>query len=204
VRFEGFDQPVASIVAEDEDAFNKLLAQVRGAVSTFVFASGLEHVPVKLRSSVVSTDMWMVAPCLLHRERPDPDIERLEDVSELQSFLLRMGMNFWNPAMLRFGHTFGIRSKDLLVCAAGVNFILSDESYAQIGPVVTDPAQRGKSMATRLLDTIRSSLAEAGIGQCGVFVSETDKDVVAFYGRRGFMRRGQFWLLKVTEDQPSF
>ena len=140
----------------------------------------------------------MVAPCVLLRGRPDLEVEPLNDVNEFHDFVRRMGMHFWNPAMLGFGHAFGIRSSTgRLVCAAGVNFVLSEESYAQVGPVVTDPRHRGRSLASRLLARLFSSLAEVGIRQCGVFAREDDANVVHFYERRGFIRKGQFRLMNM-------
>lgn len=199
VRFEGFDQPIASIVAEGEDAFGRLLIQVGGGVSTLVCINDLQQMPANLRSNPVGRDKWMVAPCLRRGTRAESEVMPIEDVDEFQHFLQLMGMHFWNPAMLRFGHAFGIRSPNgQLVCAGGVNFILPDESYAQIGPLVTDRAQRGKLMATSVLDWLLESLAEAGIAQCGVFADESNKGVVEFYKRRGFVENGQFRFLRAT------
>lgn len=197
VRFEGFGQPVASIAAEGEAAFTALFGEVQGCAPTLVFVNRLQPVPPHIRANLESTDAWMVAPCVPHTEQPDPEVEPLKDASEVHDFVQRLGMHFWNPAMLRFGHAFGIRSpKGLLVSAACLNFALSDERYAHVGPIATDPAHRGKSMGTRVLDAVRSSLAAAGIQQCGVFASETDRPLVDFYASRGFAPRGQFRLLR--------
>ena len=204
VCFEGFGQPVASIAAEDEDAFAALFRQVQGSAPTLVFVNRQQPMPANIGLKMESIDAWLVSPCVPHRAQPDSEGELLEDANEVQDFMERMGMHFWNPAMLWFGHAFGIRSAQRdLVCAGCLNFLLAEEKYAQIGPIVTDPTHRGRSMGTRLLEAVRASLALAGVRQCGVFASENDARLMDFYRRRGFTQRGQFCLFSVTPSTPG-
>jgi ribosomal protein S18 acetylase RimI-like enzyme len=198
VCFEGFGQPVASIAAEDEDAFAALFRQVQGSVPTLLFVNRQQPMPANIGLNMESTDAWLISPCVPHRAQLDSEVELLEDANEVQDFMERMGMHFWNPAMQWFGHAFGIRSAQRdLVCAGCLNFLLSEEKYAQIGPVATDLTQRRRSMGTRVLEAIRASLAAAGVRECGVFASESDAQLIDFYRRRGFARRGQFLLFTV-------
>ena len=99
--------------------------------------------------------------------------------------------------MFRFGHTFGVRSANgRLICAGGVNFVLEDMRYAHIGPLVTDPAERGRSFGSQVLAAVRSSLASAGIRYCGLFADGADPGLIRYYVRRGFSTRGGFHFLK--------
>jgi ribosomal protein S18 acetylase RimI-like enzyme len=102
-------------------------------------------------------------------------------------------MHFWSPAMLRNGHAFGIRTEDgRLVCAVGVNFILAEKSYAQLGALATAPAFRGRSFATRVVSAARASLGQAGIRECGVLADARDPALAGFYAKLGFSSRGGF------------
>jgi len=196
VKFNGFDIPVSSIVADDEDAAGSLLAAVRD-LRGYLVVSSEQKLPRAVSYRIESTDPWMVAVCEDSTETRSKNAEAVRDPVEMEDFLRVQGMRFWSPSMFRFGHTFGVRSVDgRLICAGGVNFVLEDLGYAHIGPIVTDAAERGRSFGSQVLAAMRCSLASAGIRHCGLFADGADPGLVRYYVRHGFDRRGEFHFLK--------
>jgi GNAT superfamily N-acetyltransferase len=195
VQFDGFCRPVVSFVSDDLQATDELLRfACRG--ETIVAISAGQQLPSSLEVKLQTIDPWLVAPSLSGLEVP-PEIESLSDEQELCAFYNEQGMRFWCPAMFDAGHTFGIRDMDeKLVCVGGVNFTLPRLGYAQIGALVTHPAHRGRSYASRVLAAIRVSLAHAGIHECGLFVNKGNPELLAFYAKRGFSERGRFRFIE--------
>jgi len=189
-RFEGFAQPLLSVVADAASASEALLRQGFASGPATIVAGVRQPLPAALSFAASTTDPWLVSPC-----GPEPiadDVVPLHDEGELCAFYEEQGMHYWSPAMLRNGHAFGIRAAGRLVCAVIVNFILHEPRYAQLGALATHPDFRGRSFATRVLSAARSSLAKAGVRECGVFADASDPALTAFYARLGFAARGGF------------
>lgn len=193
-RFEGFVQPLVSVVADAESACDALLRQALAPGPATVVTGVRQRLPAGLASAPSTTDPWLVGPC--RAEEVAEGVEPLRDEDELRAFYAEQGMHYWSPAMLRNGHAFGIRATGRLVCAVIVNFILSEHRYAQVGALATHPDFRGRSFATRVLSAARSSLAQAGIRECGVLADANDPALTAFYARLGFSERGGFRFIE--------
>ncbi|HKX32432.1 MAG TPA: GNAT family N-acetyltransferase [Blastocatellia bacterium] len=203
VRFEGFRQTVVSYAADNSDAACELLRVACNNSSdakTIIAVSADQELPDAFRSIPIDTiDTWLTATCLSESIAQREEVETLSDANseEIDAFYLQQGMHFWCPAMLRTGHYFGIRDVNgKLVCAAGVNFILASQSYAQIGALVTHPDYRGRSYASQVLQAIRLSLSRAGVRECGLFADGANPDLPAFYSRRGFEARGKIRFIE--------
>ena len=191
VRFEAFAHPLVSVVADEPDALTALLLPAFASGAGTLVTGSDQVLPDGLATAPHTADPWLVSRC---SAAPVPaGVEPLQEPDELRAFYRQLGMDFWSPAMLRNGHVFGVRAGDgSLVCAAGVNFILPAQDYAQVGALATHPGFRGRSFATRTLTAVRASLAAADIHECGVLADARDPALTAFYGKLGFVPRGSF------------
>jgi GNAT superfamily N-acetyltransferase len=198
VRFDGLCRPVVSFVSDDLQATEELM-RVACRGKTIVAVSADQQLPCSLEVKLQTIDPWLVAPSLSGL-KVHSDIESLWDEREICAFYNEQGMRFWCPAMFHAGHAFGIRNMGgKLVCAGGVNFTLPRLGYAQIGALVTHPAYRGRSCASRVLAAIRASLACAGIPYCGLFADAGNPGLLAFYMQRGFSKHGRFRFIEHTQ-----
>ena len=196
VRFDGFASPIASVAADDPAVFNQLCEVACEGGATLVLNTK-QPSPASFQNMPQSVDSWLVSNCT--KSELDPNVEPLHDEAELQTFYSEQGMAFWCPSMLRSAQVFGIRgTSSEIVCAGGVNFVLSSLNYAQIGALATHPAYRKRSYATRVLMTIRSNLATMGIRLCGLFAESP-----SFYYKRGFSERGRFRFVEFQSDCRS-
>jgi predicted GNAT family acetyltransferase len=128
---------------------------------------------------------------------PDSRAEPLSDIGELGMLYRHCNMDFWASEMIQFGHYRGVRdpSSGVLVSAAGVNFILVEVSYAQVGSVATMTNWRRKGYASACVCATLSSLNKAGIRSCGLFVDSTDSTLYDFYRRLEFTENGRYRFL---------
>lgn len=200
VTFRGFPTPVVSIVADDLESGNTLLEAVRPVLRrpSLLVLNAEESLAAQFRREVVDKDLWLL------RDTTAQEVEHPTSLalspSEVAAFYTRCGMHFWTPAMLDFGHYYGIRSTDSrLVSLAGVNFVLSEFGYAQIGNVVTDRESRNKGFATSCVKAVIDSLHRSGIGRCGLFVDSQRPDLIRLYGNIGFSEEGQFCFVPLKE-----
>jgi GNAT superfamily N-acetyltransferase len=191
VRFEGFASPVVSCAAEDEDSCGALVDAARLAGPGMLVTHESQPLPAPLMRTHADHDPWLTGVC---EPLPAPsNICPLEDPAELESFYAGQDMHYWHCDMLQFGHWFGVRdASGTLICAGGVNFVVPEHSYAQLGGLATAAHARGRSHATAVLDAIRSSLAQAGIARCGLFADSSDPRLPGFYVARGFAAHSRF------------
>lgn len=195
VKFDGFYVPVASIVADDEDATDSLLRVLRNDDCLLV-VNALQKLPSASQYPRESTDSWMFAPCESSAGQQRESAELVSDAKELEDFFQRVGRRFWCAAMSRFDHNFGVRARDGRLISAGcVSFVLEGLGYAHIGPLATDPAERGRNFGTQVLAAIVSNLALSGIRKCGLFADGAEPGLVRYYEDRGFTKRGEFHFL---------
>jgi predicted GNAT family acetyltransferase len=119
--------------------------------------------------------------------------EPVTDAAELMAFFRELGMDFWCPPMIAFGHAHGTRDKSgRLVSVCAVNFVIPEAGYAQIGPLATRPDHRNAAHGSAALAAVRASLARSGIGRAGLFFDSDDPFLPSFYGQRGFEARRRF------------
>lgn len=194
VLFKGFSRPILSIVSDDFRATDALIHYLGRDSNAILSISTQQVLPTNISSKPCTFDRWMVSQCFFEpKYYSEISIAPLYDEKELLEFYCEQGLGFWCKEMLCYGHTFGIRnSEGKLVSVGGVNFILPQFRYAQIGGLVTHVAYRRRSYATYILNTIRVSLARTGIKECGLFVDSCNSNLVAFYLRRGFLERGGY------------
>ena len=198
VRFAGFASPMVSVAADDAGVFNQLWQVACQGGATLVVNIKQPN-SASFQKMPHTVDSWLISNCT--KSDVDPEVEPLHDEAEMQAFYSAQRMAFWCPSMLESAQAFGIRgSRGEIVCAGGVNFVLSSLKYAHIGALATHPAYRERSYATRVLMTIRSNLATRGIQFCGLFAESP-----SFYYKRGFSERGRFRFVEfhVASQSPN-
>jgi hypothetical protein len=191
VCFRGFRSLLISVAADDTGS---CLALIDAAVSSRP-ATLVTHESQLLPASIVTAhadnDPWLDAVCCAALDHAS--IVALDDARELAWFYAAEGVQAWHPAMLEFGHCYGVRdAAGALIAAGGLNFVLPEHGYAQLGGLVTAKRARGQGHATRILSAIQGSLARAGIARCGLFADAADPTLPSFYTARGFAARGRF------------
>ena len=196
VRFHGFGRPVASLVADDATSATRLVDGLREEGAFLLAVADSQVLPHPIMRAAVGVDPWLVGPCDARQE--DPEVIPLDNSSEVAEYFRRLDMQFFCPDMLKFGHAYGIRGCDRsLVCVGLLNFLLPQCGYAQIGSFATIPQQRRRGLGTRVLAAIRSSLAHAGIGKCGLYADGSNPALPAFYRRRGFKPAGRVRFITI-------
>ena len=190
VRFQGFHLPVVSSAAENADICGALIEVASASAEALLVTHEEQPLPAQREAEPATYEPWLDAMC--SRIPIHSGVCSIHDTGELARFYATQGVHYWHPDMLKFGHCFGVRgSCGSLVSAGGVNFVLSDRSYAQIGALVTAEHARRHSYATAVLTAVRDSLARAGVDRCGLFADASDPTLPRFYAMRGFRVRGR-------------
>ena len=122
-------------------------------------------------------------------------VERLsqEDLADLRALYQRAyPENWFDPRMLTTRQYFGVRERGELVCAAGVHVYSPRYAVAALGNVTTDPACRGRGLATRTTARLCQSLCDAGISTLGLNVLSQNAAAIRCYERLGFAIVGEY------------
>src|ERR1700689_1816622 len=196
--FRGFNTTIVALVSNDAESGQSLVGRVTSNLEEPVLLALHANEPYLLEFDLSrqQNDSWMTKAtedgAVIHRA------VAVDDELELRTFYSTLGTSFWTPAMLKFGHYFGVRNEGgRLVSAAGVNFGLSSY-YAQIGAVVTSPDSRGKGLATDCVAAVVSSLHLAGVPKCGLFADAGQPRLVQMYKNLGFRRTDGFSFIRIS------
>lgn len=199
--FHGFATTMVSVVADDARTGLALLAEVRqGLRSPGLLVANLDEPLLScFEQEGNDEDLWLL------RETAPTETKHstcaVLSSSEVTAFYDYCAMYFWTPAMLNFGHYYGIRNADsTLVSLAGLNFVLDDVGYAQIGNVATVEEWRNKGLATSCVRAVIDSLHKSGIGRCGLFVDARRADLLRLYRNIGFREAGRFRFISLTDS----
>jgi len=144
---------------------------------------------------VRQTDIWLSGRTL--SAGITGDVVQLDDAEELLAFYDRQGLHFWSPAMLDCGHAYGVRVKGELAAAAGINFVLARQRYAQLGSLASDARYRRRGFATACARAVITSLNQSGVAHCGLFADSKESWLLDFYARLGFHQRGLFHFVEL-------
>lgn len=95
-------------------------------------------------------------------KRPDPDAIRLgpNDVPEILDLVERTKPGPFRPRTIELGTYLGIRHAGRLVALAGER--LRPGGWTEISAVCTDPAYRGRGLASRLVSAVGAGIADRG------------------------------------------
>ncbi|WP_079063318.1 GNAT family N-acetyltransferase [Peterkaempfera griseoplana] len=96
------------------------------------------------------------------RAEPDPAAVRLgpADVPEILDLIARTEPGPFLPRTVELGSYLGIRHQGRLIAMAGER--LRPPGWTEISAVCTDPAHRGKGLATRLIRAVAAGIRERG------------------------------------------
>ncbi|WP_029431575.1 GNAT family N-acetyltransferase [Blastococcus sp. URHD0036] len=118
---------------------------------------------------------------------PDAEAVRLtaDDVPEMLALVERTRPGPFLPRTIELGTYLGVRDGGALVAMAGER--LHPPGWTEISAVCTDPAARGRGLATRLVRALVHGIRERG--EQPFLHAAADNPAVALYESLGFRRR---------------
>ncbi|SEL82743.1 GNAT family N-acetyltransferase [Streptacidiphilus jiangxiensis] len=132
------------------------------------------------------------------RAEPAPEAVRLgsDDVPEVLDLIARTKPGPFLPRTIELGTYLGIRHDGRLVAMAGER--LHPPGWTEISAVCTDPAHRGRGLATRLVRAVAAGIRERGDIPF-LHASAANTGAIRLYESIGFTlrRRTAFLLLRV-------
>ncbi|MDQ0931346.1 GNAT family N-acetyltransferase [Streptomyces turgidiscabies] len=134
----------------------------------------------------------------LHAE-PDPEAVRLgpDDVPEILDLVGRTEPGPYLPRTVELGTYLGIRHHGRLIALAGER--LRPPGWTEISAVCTDPAHRGRGLATRLIRAVAAGIKERG-ERPFLHAAADNANAIRLYESIGFTlrRRTVFSLVRHT------
>lgn len=113
--------------------------------------------------------------------------------------------NWFDQRMLETGQYLGLADEDgELTCIAGVHVYSPEYGMAALGNITTDPAQRGKGLATGLTAALCQRLLQ-NVDVIGLNVRSDNNAAIAAYRKIGFQVAGVYheWMMeKRTSGNP--
>lgn len=110
----------------------------------------------------------------------------IEDKEEIEAFYAASYPGNWFDArMLETGHYWGIRLDGKMVAAGGVHVCSERYRVAALGNIATDPAYRGRGLATDVTASICRKLL-GSVDAIGLNVKADNSAAIACYTRLGF------------------
>lgn len=199
VVFHGFKTAMLSVVADDASSGDALLTAARRELGGggLLVANVEEPLLSRLEHEAADEDLWLtLETSAVEVEQP---ARLVRSLSEIAAFYDRCGVHFWAPAMTNFGHHYGVRDDDsVLISMAGVNFVIPEVGYAQIGNVATDEKWRNKGFATSCVRAVINGLHDSGVGRCGLFVNSGSPELIRLYQNIGFQEAGRFRFIPLA------
>ncbi|MET7335100.1 GNAT family N-acetyltransferase [Nonomuraea sp. NPDC005650] len=134
----------------------------------------------------------------------DADVVRLDsaDVPEMLELVGRTKPGPFLPRTVELGVYLGIRSGGVLVAMAGER--LHPPGWTEISAVCTDPAHRGRGLATRLVLAVAAGIRDRGETPF-LHASAANAGAIRLYERLGFRlrRTTNFRTVRVPERAPG-
>lgn len=120
------------------------------------------------------------------------------DVPEMLDLVARTQPGPFLPRTHELGTYLGIRREGRLVAMAGER--LKPDGWTEISAVCTDPAYRGRGLASRLVLAVTAGIQERG-DRVLLHAAATNTNAIGLYERLGFTlrRRPQFVALRTPE-----
>ncbi|HEX5095645.1 MAG TPA: GNAT family N-acetyltransferase [Acidimicrobiia bacterium] len=181
------------------DAWDALRALV-GNGGAIVARPQLEP-PPGWRSPFRLDGFQMIAPDSFGRGAPDDRFVRLtnDDVPEMLALVERTRPGPFAKRTIELGPYYGLRDDaGELVAMSGTRMRLP--GYAELSAVCTDPALRGKGIATALMETVAAGMRSNG-EQPMLHVAENNSTAIALYEHLGFVRRSRFTFALVQPPE---
>ncbi|MFJ9630897.1 GNAT family N-acetyltransferase [Streptomyces sp. NPDC101175] len=138
------------------------------------------------------------------RAEPDPEAVRLgpDDVPEILDLVARTEPGPYLPRTVEMGTYLGIRHEGRLVALAGER--LHPPGWTEISAVCTDPAHRGRGLATRLVRAVAAGIKKRG-DHPFLHAAATNTDAIRLYESIGFTLRARtvFSFVRFTGPTPA-
>jgi ribosomal protein S18 acetylase RimI-like enzyme len=136
------------------------VAGLVGAGTTFAVSGSGVVPPPEWDCTLVGTGVQLVDVAL--DKQPDRDAVRLgpADVPQILDLVERTRPGPFRPRTIELGQYLGIRHGERLVALAGER--LHPAGWTEISAVCTDPAYRGRGLASRLVSAVGAGIAERG------------------------------------------
>lgn len=204
ILFTGFSPPVISIVADDLQVSQLMIQEIlkNAAAPTLLIINNDEPLFQVVGALPGDTDIWMTRPTEKYEENPfTQQIQQYEPLAHLYS---ACELNFWLPEMVQFGHYYGVYKNGKVCSVSGINFVIEQAHYAQIGNVATLPQHRDQGYASQSVLSTINSLARFGIKKCGLFADSEDERLLRWYSRLGFKPICRFHFRMIDRDSDIF
>lgn len=98
----------------------------------------------------------------------------------------------FSPAQIAQGRFFGVWQEGVLIAAAGTHIWSPAEDVVAVGNVFTQPAQRGRGLATQCTGAVVAAALAAGVRTVVLNVREDNAPAIRVYERLGFRRYARF------------
>ncbi|MDX6584790.1 MAG: hypothetical protein QOI10_3974 [Solirubrobacterales bacterium] len=137
-----------------------------------------------------------VAPESFGAEDPAAVVLGADDVPEMLALTELTEPGPFRAGTVTFGGYLGLREEGKLIAMAGRRF--SPPGYIEISAVCTDPAYRGKGLATRLIRAVAAGIEQTG-ARPFLHTGGTNTNAIRLYERLGFTVTNR---MKVTIVEP--
>ncbi|HEY0473759.1 MAG TPA: GNAT family N-acetyltransferase [Kribbella sp.] len=138
----------------------------------------------------------LVAPESLAAADPDTTVLGADDVPEMLALTALTEPGPFRSRTIELGTYIGLRHEGALIAMAGERF--RPPGYVEISAVCTDPAYRGKGLATRLIRAVAAGIRSTG-NRAFLHADATNLNAIRLYETLGFTRTN---TLKVAIIRP--
>ncbi|WP_033226189.1 MULTISPECIES: GNAT family N-acetyltransferase [unclassified Streptomyces] len=162
--------------------------------SALVQIKGVGSVPAGWETVGGGQGVQLVATAL--RAEPDPEAVRLgpDDVPEILDLIARTEPGPFLARTVELGTYLGIRHRGRLIAMAGER--LRVPGWTEISAVCTDPAHRGRGLATRLVRAVAAGIRERGETPF-LHAAASNARAIGLYESLGFTLRRRTTILQV-------
>ncbi len=171
------------------------VAQLVGPGGSFAIAGRSVAPPAGWTAVHLGLGVQMVDVSLV--KRPDPESIRLgpADVAEMTDLVARTEPGPFRPRTIELGTYLGLRHRGRLVSMAGER--LHPAGWTEISAVCTDPAYRGRGLATRLVSALGAHITERG-DRVLLHAAASNVTAIGLYLSLGFRLRRTTAFYSVT------
>ena len=162
--------------------------------STLLHIKGVDTVPAGWETVGAGEGVQLVDTSL--RAEPDPETVRLgpDDVPEILDLIGRTAPGPFLTRTVELGTYLGIRHRGRLIAMAGER--LRVPGWTEISAVCTDPAHRGRGLATRLVRAVAAGIRDRGETPF-LHAAASNARAIELYESLGFTPRRRTTILRV-------
>jgi predicted GNAT family acetyltransferase len=202
VRYLPDVAPFAAVAEQTEACFAALAALIppesRVALQTF---NRLVPPPPFTVERQAPLFQMVLEPAISAEPPPEPAhvVLGADDVPEMIDLAARTQPGPFGRRTIELGHYIGVRADGVLAAMAGERMRFGH--FVEISAVCTDPAFRGRGLATLLTVRLARHIQDQGMVPI-LHVFESNTAAIALYERIGFAKRRAFFIT-VMRAEPS-